>query len=110
MNIQRLLNQTATLYKKLASTNADANVVRYDTGTSLKCRAQYGSDTLITDQYREFKVDVEMWVFPDTDVTEEDRITYEGTNYAVENILIKRGYNGDKHHKKLLLVKEKRNG
>ena len=45
-----------------------------------------------------------------TDVTEEDRITYEGTNYAVENILIKRGYNGDKHHKKLLLVKEKRNG
>ena len=43
-----------------------------------------------------------MWILPDQDITEEDRITYEGVNYAIENnipidVNLKKSYSIDEN-------------
>jgi len=103
MPVNRYLNQTVTI-KSRTGYDAYGKPTKGSTST-IEARIQEKTNRLIDDKGQQFRTDAELWLKPTQTIALDDVVTFESTTYKVVRIDTKRGFTGNKDHKKVYLVK-----
>ena len=104
MPIQSYLNQTIT--KKVTASYDVYGKPVPTTPVCIQCRIQSSSKRLYTKEGTEFTADVELWVKPTERLDLDDVLTWEGADYKVVKLDVKKGLTGATNHKKAYLVRQ----
>lgn len=102
MPITSYLNQTVN--KKVTKAYDVYGTPQAEIPQYIKCRIQSSSKRLIGQGGTEFNADAEMWVKPAERIDVDDVITWEGEDYKVVRVDVKKNVVGATNHKKCFLV------
>ena len=102
MSVATYLNQTVKWLAK--SGNDKFGKPKNEDAVTIKCRIKGSSRRMLDENGKEFNADIEMWVLPNQEMSLDDLIIWDETNYRVVNVKELVNFSGKIDHKKVLLI------